>query len=129
MSDNPPDTKAPSNTPNLARGELRKRDLAILCLGAVLGTSLYSAFMPEPLAKAPTRVVVSASPTPCVRLARSRAPGTRIDVEWHGSYYAASVLRMAQDGRARIHYEGYGPEWDEDVTEDRIRDVQDDRAE
>ncbi len=106
------------------RGELRKRDLAVLCLGAVLGTSMYSAFMPTPRTPAP-RVLRIEAPTsaPCTPTTRARAAGTRIDVEWHGRYYPARVLRMTEDGRARIHYEDYGAEWDEDVTDARIRDL------
>jgi hypothetical protein len=42
-------------------------------------------------------------------------------VEWHGKYYEATVLSTTPDGLTRIHYDGYGPEWDEDVGEDRIR--------
>lgn len=54
-------------------------------------------------------------------LREGRAPGTPILVEWHGKYYPATVLTTTPDGLTHIHYEGYGPEWDEDVGEDRIR--------
>lgn len=46
--------------------------------------------------------------------------GTRVEVEWRRKYWPAVVLK-AQDGVHRIHYEGYGPEWDEWVGPRRIR--------
>lgn len=52
----------------------------------------------------------------------SRAEGAAIDVEWHGQYYPATVLGPAKDGKVRIHYDGYGDDWDEDVGDDRIRE-------
>ena len=63
----------------------------------------------------------AASPAPRTRRPR-RAVGSTIDVEWHGTYYPATVLASAEDGNVRIHYDGYGDEWDEDVGEDRIRE-------
>lgn len=47
--------------------------------------------------------------------------GEKIKVEWHGKYYDATVLSAAPNGKTRIHYDGYGDEWDEDVEEDRIQ--------
>ena len=46
--------------------------------------------------------------------------GEQLYVEWQGSYWPARVIGL--DGsNARIHYEGYGPEWDETVGADRLR--------
>ena len=42
-------------------------------------------------------------------------------VEWHGSTYPATILNTLGDDRYRIHYEGYGPEWDEDIAMGRIQ--------
>jgi hypothetical protein len=42
-----------------------------------------------------------------------------VQVEWHGSYWAATILRVARDGYL-IHYAGYGAEWDEVVPRGRI---------
>lgn len=41
-------------------------------------------------------------------------------VEWHGTWYAAEVLRRS-GARHYIHYTGYGANWDEWVGPDRIR--------
>ena len=54
--------------------------------------------------------------------APGRPAGSKIEVEWHGRYYPATVLTTTADGKTRIHYDGYGDEWDEDVGEDRIRE-------
>jgi hypothetical protein len=43
-----------------------------------------------------------------------------VQVEWHGTWWAASVLE--RDGRRfRIKYNGFGPEWDEWVGANRVR--------
>jgi hypothetical protein len=47
------------------------------------------------------------------------AVGESFFVEWQGSWWPATVLKVSKGG-ARIHYAGYGPEWDEDVTMARI---------
>jgi hypothetical protein len=48
------------------------------------------------------------------------AVGDKIQVEWGGHYYPATVLALQEANLVRIHYEGYGPEWDEVVGPDRI---------
>lgn len=45
--------------------------------------------------------------------------GDALYVEWHGSYWPAVVTDVDADGRARIHYDGYGDEWDETVGPER----------
>jgi hypothetical protein len=47
--------------------------------------------------------------------------GERVRVEWHGSTYAATILNVLGDDRYRVHYEGYGNEWDEDIALSRIQ--------
>ncbi|HKQ71323.1 MAG TPA: hypothetical protein VJT73_18395 [Polyangiaceae bacterium] len=47
--------------------------------------------------------------------------GDRVRVEWHGSVYPATILNVLGDDRYRVHYEGYGNEWDEDITMSRIQ--------
>lgn len=44
-----------------------------------------------------------------------------VEVEWRGRWYPAIVLEPRGDGFL-VHYEGYGAEWDEVVSPDRIRD-------
>ena len=47
--------------------------------------------------------------------------GDRVRVEWHGQLYPASILEIVGHERYRIHYEGYGHEWDETVELARIQ--------
>jgi Agenet domain len=43
-----------------------------------------------------------------------------LQVEWQGSWYAAEIL-SASGSSNLIRYKGYGPEWDEWVTAERMR--------
>lgn len=47
--------------------------------------------------------------------------GERLLGEWQGSWYAVRVLAARADGGARVRYEGYGPEWDENLSRARLR--------
>ncbi len=87
--------------------------------------------LPAPPPTSPTSRVSSTA----LPLARSpeasdgRPKGRELDshiaVEWHGKYYPATVIGTTPEGLTRIHYDGYGTEWDEDVGEDRIREPDD----
>lgn len=55
----------------------------------------------------------------CERI-RHVAPGGAVYVEWGKRYWAAEILRLEKDGSARIHYVGWGPEWDEVVSASRM---------
>ena len=46
--------------------------------------------------------------------------GDKIQVEWKGTWYAASVLDT-KDGKYQIHYDGWGNEYDEWVVPARTR--------
>ncbi|MBX7218548.1 MAG: caspase family protein [Blastocatellia bacterium] len=48
--------------------------------------------------------------------------GQNVLVEWQGSWYAASVLKVAGNGFF-IHYTGYSVEWDEWIPPRRIRPI------
>ena len=50
-------------------------------------------------------------------------------VEWHGASYEATVLSTTPGLLTRIHYDGYGPQWDEDVSEARIGERSEDVSE
>lgn len=41
--------------------------------------------------------------------------------EWHGSWYPVHVLRARGAAGARIRYDGFGSEWDEEMTRARLR--------
>lgn len=47
--------------------------------------------------------------------------GQPVQVDWNGSWYAATVLALTADGGVRIHYEGWADSFDEDVPRSRIR--------
>jgi hypothetical protein len=47
--------------------------------------------------------------------------GDRVRVEWHGALYSAAILEEVGPDRFRVHYDGYGPEWDETVGLNRIQ--------
>lgn len=58
------------------------------------------------------------------RIADSEASqGPQILVEWQGTWYPAMIIKKTSD-KAYIHYVGYGSDWDEWVTFDRIREKQ-----
>jgi hypothetical protein len=46
--------------------------------------------------------------------------GEKVQVEWKGTWYAATILQV-KDGQYRIHYEGWASSWDEWVAPGRIR--------
>ena len=46
--------------------------------------------------------------------------GAKVDVEWKGSWYPASVLEV-KDGKYKIHYTGYDASWDEWIGTARMR--------
>ncbi|HMJ54824.1 MAG TPA: hypothetical protein VK540_22240 [Polyangiaceae bacterium] len=77
------------------------------------------AVAPAPASKNRSRASASASAAPLppsvYRL------GDRVRVEWHGSMYPATIVAVLGDDRYRVHYEGYGDEWDEDIPMSRIQ--------
>ncbi len=53
--------------------------------------------------------------------AGSWRPQEEVEVEWHGSWWPAVVVEQ-RGSRWLVHYEGYGPDWDEVVEAGRIRE-------
>ncbi|XXX76558.1 hypothetical protein WMF30_53810 [Sorangium sp. So ce134] len=53
--------------------------------------------------------------------AGARKVGDRIEVEWKGSYKPAIITGVVAPGSYRVHFEGYDAQWDEVVTEARIK--------
>jgi hypothetical protein len=47
--------------------------------------------------------------------------GEYVWVEWEGRDYPAYLIEQKSKGRFRVHYDGYDPRWDEDVTLERIK--------
>jgi hypothetical protein len=54
---------------------------------------------------------------------QTRADARRVEVEWEGDWYPATILEV-RGAKYRIHYLGYGAEWDEWVTGARMRYVE-----
>ncbi|MCC6898376.1 MAG: hypothetical protein IT377_05340 [Polyangiaceae bacterium] len=67
----------------------------------------------------PERIRAAAPAAPVAPLASARV-GQRVDVEWHGSWWPAEVVTI-KNGFYKIHYTGWGPEWDEWVELPRMR--------
>ena len=72
--------------------------------------------------------VVHPEPPPKVRAKALQAAQTnlykvsdRVRVDFHGQMYTAVITAIVGQERYRIHYEGYGPEWDETVGLSRIQ--------
>jgi hypothetical protein len=47
--------------------------------------------------------------------------GDRVRVEWHGQLYPAQIVGIVGREKYRVHYEGYGDEWNETVGLSRIQ--------
>lgn len=48
-------------------------------------------------------------------------PGARVQVNRGNQWQPATVVRMEGAARVRVHYDGYGQEWDETLPLDRVR--------
>ena len=53
------------------------------------------------------------------RIARTTNDG-KLFVEWRGSWWPATLLSTEKNGALRIHYDGWGSEWDETVDATRV---------
>jgi hypothetical protein len=53
------------------------------------------------------------------RVARPTSDG-KLFVEWHRSWWPATVISSEKNGALRVHYDGWGNEWDETVGADRV---------
>ncbi|MEY3775911.1 MAG: hypothetical protein RLZZ129_2691 [Verrucomicrobiota bacterium] len=49
------------------------------------------------------------------------AAGSKVEVQWNGRWFPATIKSVAGSGRWRISYDGYGSQWDEEVGPDRLR--------
>ena len=47
--------------------------------------------------------------------------GDRVQVLWKGAWYDAGIIRVLGSDRYRVHYTGYGDNFDEDVPGERVR--------
>lgn len=51
-------------------------------------------------------------------LANARV-GANVEIEWKGSYWPGQIVQK-RDGRLKVHYAGWGAEWDEWVEQRRL---------
>lgn len=45
----------------------------------------------------------------------------KVRVLWHDKVYPATIIEVLKDERYRVHYDGFGPEWDETIEVGRIK--------
>lgn len=79
---------------------------------------------PAPPAVSPVAQVAPQVPAPYAPPAAmfvTFGVGAAVDVFWQSRWYAATVLRVEGPAAWRIHYVGYGNDWDEIVGPERIR--------
>lgn len=79
----------------------------------VLGASVAVAQTPQPTAAG----VTTAAQTGQGRVLQA---GDKARVLWSGQWYDATILE-AEDGFYKVHYDGWGSNWDEWVNPDRVR--------
>ena len=53
------------------------------------------------------------------RIAHATDDG-KLFVSWGGSWWPATIVREQRGGALRVHYDGWGDEWDENVDAQRI---------
>lgn len=66
----------------------------------------------------PSRMRVAA---PRAAFSRGRV-GQAVEIEWQGSYWSGTIIAV-RSGFYKVHYTGWGPEWDEWVEPKRLRTV------
>jgi sRNA-binding protein len=67
----------------------------------------------------PSRIKPQAASS-SVTIAQSWNVGDRVQVQWKGAWYPATILAVANNGY-RVHYDGYGSNWDEFVAPYRVK--------
>jgi hypothetical protein len=60
------------------------------------------------------------SASPAVAVAQTWNAGDRVQVQWKGAWYPATILEVSGNGY-RVHYQGYGSNWDEVVAPYRVK--------
>ena len=93
---------------------------AVFCLVSLVAAS---AAADGPKAKKPAPQLLVARPRvapPPTTPARPAPKARSIEVLWGGQWWPAEVLE-ARNGFTKIHYTGWGPEWDEWIETARMR--------
>ena len=53
--------------------------------------------------------------------AKQYQEGQKVRVQWNGRVYRATIVEVVERDKYRVHYDGFGPEWDETVSAVRIK--------
>jgi WD40 repeat protein len=56
----------------------------------------------------------------CLLSAQTYKTGDKVSIEWKGSWYPGKILE-ANNGVYKVSYDGYGAEWNEFVSKDRLK--------
>jgi hypothetical protein len=64
---------------------------------------------------------IAAGDAGSAKVATSFKVGDKVQVEWHGSWYRATVIGVVAKDKWKIHYDGYDDSWDEVVGPSRIK--------
>jgi hypothetical protein len=88
------------------------------------GTEAKAVAAPTPTEPAPdpapsAEPVASATAAPVAAKGRWKA-GDRVDINWHGGWHQGRVLSVT-GALYRVHYLGWGANWDESVPASRLR--------
>ncbi len=85
-------------------------------------TPAPSASVETTAASATAEPAASAAPTATVAAAKKAAykAGDRVDINWKGSWHQGRVVSLVGT-QFRVHYLGWGANWDENVGADRLR--------
>jgi len=75
----------------------------------------------QPLGNGPVIPADVAVPGKAVENDVALAPGTRLVAEWAGRWLPVEVLEVKADGKVRIHWVGWGQQFDEDLPRSRLR--------
>ncbi len=98
-------------------GPLRLFPLAVLV--ALTGCASNA----DSVTSAPTGTHVPA-PAAAVAEPAPYAAGQAVHVDWEGTWYAGHVVEVGagpNEGRYKVHYDGWAASWDEWVTPDKLR--------
>lgn len=76
--------------------------------------------MGETMGEAVAGETKSANAAPTAGSPKTLKTGDKIQVEWHGAWYPATVLEIGSN-KWKIHYEGYDNSWDEWVEPNRVK--------